>query len=187
MLEYYGIDELWNIILCVSDDNLANDATRFLLDLYYSKQPNRTRRSTAQLLHEYFLKEVYTRLSYLLHTAVPPSTPLTEETEQFYKSLKTYGEQLITTTSSPSSISNEVNHTLWLQKIERLLMITEEYIHLVEYEHFPTAHITSFHGLEYQIKITLDDIGKTNSPYDIVTVHSNDTLEMLRIRLGLFY
>ncbi|CAF0908766.1 unnamed protein product [Adineta steineri] len=192
MLEYYGINELWNIILCVSDDNLANEATRFLLDLYYLKQPNRTRRLTATSLHEYFLKEVYTRLSYLLNNAVPPSTELTTEMEQFYNSLKAYGEQLITTpttTIAESQLSNsgEIDHTLWLQKIERLLMITEEYIHIVEHEHSPTAHITSFYGLEYQIKITLDEIGKAISSYDIVTVHSNDTLEMLRIRLGEFY
>jgi hypothetical protein len=188
MLEYHGVDELWNMILCVSDDNLANDATRFLLDMYYTKQPNRTRRTTPQLLHEYFLKEVYTRLSYLLSTAVPPSITLTEEMEHFYKSLKTYGEQLTTTTTiSHSSITNEINHTLWLQKIERLLMITEEYIHIVEHEHSQTAHITSFHGLEYQIKILLGEIGKTNSSYDIVTVHSNDTLEMLRVRLGQYF
>ncbi|CAF4448714.1 unnamed protein product, partial [Adineta steineri] len=66
-------------------------------------------------------------------------------------------------------------------------MITEEYIHLVEHEHSPTAHITSFHGLEYQIKIILGELGKINCPYDIAIVHSNDTLEMLRIRLGLYY
>ena len=61
----------------------------------------------------------------------------------------------------------KIDHTLWLQKIERLLMITEEYIHLVEHEHSLTAHITSFHGLEYQIKIILGELGKTNCPYDI--------------------
>ncbi|CAF2465501.1 unnamed protein product [Rotaria sp. Silwood2] len=191
MLEYRGVDELWNIILCVGDDDIANDATRFLLDLYYLKQPNRTRRLTPQILHGHFLKEVYKRLSYLLITAIPPSTSLTKEIEQFYKSLKTYGEQLITTTTTTTtcntSTSIETNHTLWLQKIERLLMIIEEYIHIVEFEHSPTAHITSFHGLEYQIKIVLGEIGKTHSSYDIVTVHSNDTLEMLRICLGQFY
>ncbi|CAF0886485.1 unnamed protein product [Rotaria sordida] len=189
MLEYRGVDELWNIILCVGDDEIANDATRFLLDLYYLKQPNRTRRLTPQLLHGHFLKEVYKRLSYLLITAVPPSTSLTKEIEQFYKSLKTYGEQLTTTTTTAchTSTSIETNHTLWLQKIERLLLIIEEYIHIVENEYSPTAHITSFYGLEYQIKIILGEIGKTNSSYDIVTVHSNDTLQMLRICLGQLY
>jgi hypothetical protein len=164
MLEYKCIDELWNIILCVGDDNLANDATRFLLELYYTKQPSRTRRPTAQSLHECFLKEVYTRLSSLLSSAIPPSTPLTPNLDQYYKSLKLYGEQLITI--DHSTIANEssmkIDHTLWLQKIERLLMITEEYIHLVEHEHSPTAHITSFHGLEYQIKIILGELGKAN-------------------------
>ncbi|UJR33560.1 hypothetical protein I4U23_020999 [Adineta vaga] len=187
--EYYGINELWNIILCVNNDNLANDATRFLLELYYTKQPNRSRRTTAQILHEYFLKEVYRRLSYLLNTAVPPSTSLTDEMEKFYRSLKIYGEQFISTEPYTNQLSDttEIDNALWLQKTERLLMITEAYIHLVEHEHSPTAHIASFYGLEYQIKITLDEFGKTNCSYDIVTVHSNDTLEMLRIRLGEFY
>jgi hypothetical protein len=182
MLEYKGIDELWNIILCVDNDNLANDATRFLLDLYYLKQPNRTRPLTAQLLYEYFLKEAYTRLSSLLNTNI---SPITEENKEFYKSLKLLGEQL--TNTYHSSCSNVIDYTLWLQKIERLLMIIEEYIHIVEHEHSPTAHITSFHSLEYQIKIIVGELGKTNCPYDIITVHSNDTLEMLRIRLGQFY
>ncbi|CAF1099925.1 unnamed protein product [Rotaria sp. Silwood1] len=189
MLDYQCIDELWNIILCVGDDNLANDATRFLLDLYYTKQPNRTRRPAAQSLHECFLKEVYTRLSSLLIYSVPPSILLTPNIEEYYKSLKTYGEQLITLDNSiilnESSIN--IDHQLWLQKIERLFMITEEYIHIVEHEHSPTAHITSFQGLEYQIKIVLGELGKINCPYDIVIVHSNDTLEMLRSRLGLHY
>ncbi|CAF4573224.1 unnamed protein product [Rotaria sp. Silwood1] len=188
VLEYRGVDELWNIILCVGNDEIANDATRFLLDLYYLKQPNRTRRLTPQLLHEHFLKEAYKRLSYLLTTAIPSSTSLIKDTEEFYKSLKTYGEQLITTTiTCHPSTSIETNHILWLQKIERLLMIIEEYIYMVEHERSPTAHITSFHGLEYQIKIVLGEIGKANCSYDIVTVHSNDTLEMLRICLGKFY
>jgi hypothetical protein len=189
MLEYHCINELWNIILCVGDDNLANDATRFLLDLYYTKQPNRTRRPTAQSLHECFLKEVYTRLSSLLNSSIPPSAPITPEIEQYYKSLKAYSEQLITIDHSliENDLSIKIDHTLWLQKIERLLMITEEYIHLVEHEHSLTAHITSFHGLEYQIKIILGELGKQNCPYDIAIVHSNDTLEMLRVRLGLYY
>jgi len=182
MLEYKGVDQLWNIILCVDDDNLANDATRFLLDLYYLKQPNRTRPLIAQLLYEYFLKEVYTRLSSLLNTNV---SSITEENEEFYKSLKLTGKQL--TNLCHLSCSNEIDYTLWLQKIERLLMIIEEYIHIVEHEHSPTAHITSFHSIEYQIKIILGELGKTNCSYDIITVHSNDTLEMLRIRLGQFY
>ncbi|CAF0953347.1 unnamed protein product [Adineta ricciae] len=190
ILEYKCVDELWNIILCVGDDNLANEATRFLLDLYYSKQPNRTRRPAAQSLHECFLKEVYTRLSSLLRSAVPPSDCLTPKLEEYYKSLRTYGEQLVVIDhpSNPQTESNvKIDHNLWLQKIERLLMITEEYIHAVERERSPTAHIASFHGLEYQIKIVLGELGKNNCPYDIAVVHSNDTLEMLRSRLSTHY
>ena len=182
MLEYKGVNELWNIILSVNDDNLAHDATRFLLNLYYLKQPNRTRPLTAQSLYEYFLKEIYTRLSALLSTNV---SSITDENKDLYQSLKTIGQQLVN--SSHSSIGEEIDHILWLQKIERLLMIVEEYIHIVEHEHSPTAHITSFHSLEYQIKIILGDLGKTNCSYDIITVHANDTLEMLRTRLGEFY
>jgi hypothetical protein len=189
MVEYQCIDELWNIILCVSDDNLANDATRFLLDLYYLKQPNRTRRSTAQQLYECFLKEVYTRLSSLLNSASPPPTSLTSTMEQYYKSLKAYSEQLMTSShlANVNDSTMKIDHQLWLQKIERLLMITEEYIYVADHEYSLTAHITSFHGLEYQIKIILGELGKTNCPYDIAIVHANDTLEMLRVRLGLFY
>jgi hypothetical protein len=190
IIEYQCIDELWNIILCVSDDNLANDATRFLLDLYYTKQPIRTRRTTAQSLYECFLKEVYTRLSSLLNSAIPPPISFTSTIEQYYKSLKSYSEQLITTTEHLINLNDsliKIDHNLWLQKIERLLMITEEYIYLVDHEYSLTGHITSFHSLEYQIKIILGELGKTNCPYDIVIVHSNDTLEMLRVRLGLYY
>jgi hypothetical protein len=191
MLEYQCINELWNIILCVSDDNLANDATRFLLDLYYTKQPIRARRTSAQSLYECFLREVYTRLSFLLNSAIPPPIQLTSTIEQYYKSLKICSEQLITTTDnltiSLNELSIKIDHNLWLQKIERLLMITEEYIYLVDHEYSLTAHITSYYSLEYQIKIILGELGKTNCPYDIAIVHSNDTLEMLRIRLGLYY
>ncbi|CAF2054268.1 unnamed protein product [Rotaria magnacalcarata] len=189
MLDHQCIDELWSIILCAGDDNLANDATRFLLDLYCTKQPNRTCRPTSQSLHECFLKEVYTRLSSLLISADLPLTSSTSTTEQYYKSLKSYGEQLISIDNSITinESSNEIDHQLWLQKIERLFMITEEYIHVVEHENSLNAHITSFHGLEYQIKIILGELGKTNCPYDIVIVHSNDTLDMLRARLGLHY
>ncbi|CAF0751200.1 unnamed protein product [Adineta ricciae] len=187
--EYYGINELWNIILCVDDEHLADDATRFLLELYYTKHSNRTRRATAQLLHEYFLKEVYLRLGYLLNTAIPPSTNSTDDVAKLYASLKVFGEQFASTSSSTHHIidSEQTDNALWLQKVERLLMITEAYIHLVEHEHSPTAHITSFHGLEYPIKVTLDEFGKTNCSYDLVTIHSNDTLEMLRVRLAEFY
>ena len=179
------MEELWNIILCVDDDCIANEATRFLLDLYYTKQPDRTRRSTAKVLHEYFLKDVYARLSHLLVTAVPSSSTSTHESDELYKVLKTYGEQLSSASVSP--VSQPVDHELWSQKIERLLAIAEDYIHLVEHEHSPAGHIASFHGLEYQIKLVLADSTKVHCPYDIAIVHSNDTLERLRIRLGQFY
>ena len=182
MAEYKGVDELWNIILCVADAKLANDATRFLLDLYYGKQPNRTRSITAQPLYEYFLKEVYTRLNVLLSAHV---VPLTTENEKLCQSLKLTGELL--TNTCHTSVTTEVDQQLWLQKIERLLMIIEEYIHAVEHERSPTAHITSFHSLEYQIKIVLGELGKTNGFYDIIAVHANDTLEMLRSSLAQFY
>ena len=189
MVEYDCIDELWSIILCASDDTIANDATRFLLDLYYYKQPIRARRGTAQSLYECFLREVYMRLSALLNSAIPPSEKLTANEEKYYQSLKIAAEQLFNTDelpkSNPSSIKTD--HQLWLRKIERLLMITEEYIYLVDHEYPLTAHITSFYALEYQIKIVLGELGKTNCPYDIAVVHANDTLEMLRVRLGLFY
>ena len=129
MLEYHCVDELWNIILCVGDDNLANDAAHFLIDLYYTKQPHGTRRLSPQLLHEYFLKQVHTHLCSLLNSAVPPPAPLTTTIEQYYKSLKTYIEQFITTDHN-SSIN--IDHTLRLQKAERLLMVTEKYIHVVD-------------------------------------------------------
>ncbi|CAF3896498.1 unnamed protein product, partial [Rotaria sp. Silwood1] len=106
----------------------------FYLIYIIQKQPNRTHRPRAQSLHECFLKEVYTRLSSLLIYAIPPSTSLTSTMEAYYKSLQSYGEQLITMDSS--TILNEssinIDHQLWLQNIERLFMITEEYIHIVE-------------------------------------------------------
>ena len=179
------MDELWNIILCVADDTLADNATRFLFDLHRSKSSMSTRRLTTHLLHEYFLKAVYGRLSGLLRSAVPPLPTSTEESEQFYRSLKTVGEEL-TNDFYPSS-SDRIDHQLWLQKIERLLMMTEEYIRLMEHEHSPTAHICSFHGLEYQIKLIYGEVGKSNTPYDIAIVHFNDTLDMLRMRLAQFY
>ena len=182
MLEYKGIDELWNIILCVDDANLAYDATRFLLDLYYVKQPNRMRPLTAQSLYEYFLKEVYTRLNVLLNANV---LPLAKENEEFCKSLKLTGDLL--TNTCQTSVTTEVNQQLWLQKIERLLMIIEEYIHVVEHERSPTAHITSFYSLEYQIKIVVGETGKSNCSYDIIHVHANDTVQMLRSSLAQFY
>ncbi|CAF3574358.1 unnamed protein product [Rotaria sp. Silwood1] len=133
----------------------------FYLIYIIQKQPNRTHRPRAQSLHECFLKEVYTRLSSLLIYAIPPSTSLTSTMEAYYKSLQSYGEQLITMDSS--TILNEssinIDHQLWLQNIERLFMITEEYIHIVEHEHSPTAHITPFHdfieheGVEFLFKL----------------------------------
>ena len=184
MLRYHGVDELWNIILCISDDNLANNATCLLLDLYYTRQSLHTRRTKPQLIYEHFLYEAYRRFSYLLVTAKPPPTSLTKELEQFYESLRIHGEQLTTVNFFHA---NEMDHELWLQKTERLLMIIEEYIHIVEGECSSTAHITSFYGIEYQIKMILGELGKTNHSYGIVTVHSNETLEMLRTCLGQFY
>ena len=179
------MDELWNIILCVADDSLADNATRFLFDLHRSKSSMSARRLTTPLLHEYFLKAVYGRLSGLLRSAVPPLSAPTEESEQFYRSLKTVGEEL--TSEFYPSFSDRIDHHLWLQKIERLLMMTEEYIRLMEHEHSPTAHICSFHGLEYQIKVVHGEVGKSNAPHDIAVVHFNDTLDMLRLRLAQFY
>jgi len=190
MIEYDCLDELWNIILCVHDETIANDATRFLLELYYTKQPARTRRVALQTLYEWFLKEIYTRLSLLLNAAVPPTVQLTSTLEQFYQSLKISSEQLISNESTPSPMETsdaEIDHQLWLQKIERLLMIIEEYIYFVDREYPITAHIASLHGLEYQIKIVLGELGKPNCPYDIAIVHDNDTLDMLRSRLALHY
>jgi len=178
-----GVNELWNIILCVDDENLANDATRFLLDLYYGKHRQRTsNRPAVQSLHECFLKEVYSRLNVLLSSAVPPVD--STNCEEFYRNLKNFAEQIFSSTNS-SIVS--ISHELWLQKIERLLMITEEYIYIVEAEASPWSHIASFSGLEYQIEIVLGETGKANLPYDIVVVHSNDTLESLRTRLATFY
>lgn len=182
MAEYKGVDELWNMILCVADAKLAHDATRFLLDLYYVKQPHRTRTTTAQPLYEYFLKEVYTRLHGLFNAHV---VPLATENLKLCQSLKLIGELL--TNTSNTTVTTEIDQQLWLQKIERLLMIIEEYIHAVEHERSPTAHITSFHSLEYQIKIVLGELGKTNGSYDLIAVHANDTLEMLRSSLAVFY
>ena len=179
------MDELWNIILCVADDNLADNATRFLFDLHRSKSSMSAHRLTTRMLHEYFLKAVYGRLSGLLREAVPPLSKPSEESEAFYQLLKTVGEEL-TSDFYPSS-SDGIEHPLWLQKIERLLMMTEEYIRLMELEHSPMAHICSFHALEYQIKVIHGEVGKSNAPCDIAIVHFNDTLEMLRSRLAQFY
>ena len=62
-------------------------------------------------------------------------------------------------------------------------MIIEEYINFVENEPSPQAHITSFYGLKYHIKINLYELDKTYS----LIVHSNDTLEMLRSHLAQHY
>ena len=199
MLDFEGVDELWNIIQCVSDESLANDATRFLLDLYYGKQPVKARRSSVLVLHECFLRDFYTRLSQLLCSTLPSSAIVNNE--QHIRTLKLCAEQLLTCINNNSNSSDsterssskkssnhlEKDYSLWLQKIERVLMITEEYIHMVEHEPSPAAHITSFHGLEFQIKVVLGELGKTNVPYDIAVVHSNDTLEMLRSCLAQHY
>ena len=188
IVNYDGLNELWNIILCVNDDTLADRAARSLLDLYYTKQPLTTRRLSSSALHQYFLQTVYTRLSHLLRTAVPPSP---KDSIELYKSLKTYGEQLINATDAPSASTSieSIDHRLWSQKIERLLMMAEEYIHLVESDRSATAHITSFYGLEYRIKVIFGDLGRTHhhSHHDLAVVHSNDTLDMLRHRLAQFY
>ena len=140
------------------------------------------------------MTEAYTRLSALLSVTVPLPSALASNQEHYYRNLKSCAEQLLPpagTQTGPSTTGQDppgkTDHKLWLQKIERLLMIIEEYIHIVEHEPSPTAHITSFHGLEYQIRIVLGELGKLNCPYDVAIVHSNDTLEMLRTRLGLFY
>jgi hypothetical protein len=181
MFDYDGLNELWNIILCVTDDQLADRATCFLLHLYYTKQSMMIRRSNMSMCHKYFLQAVYTRLSGLLRTSVSS----TNETDEFYRTLKLCGEQL--TTKSCVSSFDKLDYQSWLHKIERLLMIIDEYIHLVEREQSLIAHVTLFHGIEYQIKIILGHVNKSHNFYDRAIVHSNDTLEMLRTSLAQFY
>ena len=179
------MDELWNIILCVSDENLADQATRFLLELYYTKQVNNIRRQMISDLHEYFLKAVYARLNGLMKDTILPSNSSNIENENYFQSLRNMAEQL--SNESFSSCVEKTDHSLWLQKIERLLKLIEKYIDLVEHENSPTAHRNSFFGLEYQLKIVHGDAGKPFSSYDIAVVHSNDTLDTLRLSLAGFY
>ncbi|CAF1027234.1 unnamed protein product, partial [Didymodactylos carnosus] len=210
--DLFGLDALWEIIMSVNDDRLAVDATKFLIDMYYNKPNGRSRRQSHQLLHERFLKEVYSRLAVLLNEGFVPNIPYLSN--NIYTALRLCGEQLISRTSpaSPQMESNNdgvivdgehlerMDLDLWLTKIERLLMITEEYIHTVENEQSYTSHISSFYGLEFQLKVVLGDVSllssttssktpllQPNIHYDLITVHMNDTLESLRSRLAQHY
>ena len=75
-LDMTGLEYLWDIILCVDEEKIADVATKFLLEISYEKVSLKLRRDLAQL-HQRFINECYTRLENSL-IALEPGSPVSQ-------------------------------------------------------------------------------------------------------------
>lgn len=117
-LDLAGLDYLWDIILCVEDEKIADLATRFLLEVLYEKVSHKLRRDLIQL-HQRFIAECYTRLENFLTTldGSPVAQLLLDAFKIAYSSVA-----LTEVHSVPIAPRAKI-----LKCIERLLMIAERY------------------------------------------------------------
>jgi hypothetical protein len=75
-LDTTGLEYLWDIILCVENESIADTATKFLLEISYEIVSTKLRRDLIQL-HQRFINECYTRLENCL-IALEPSSPVSQ-------------------------------------------------------------------------------------------------------------
>ncbi len=173
-LELTGLDYLWDIILYVDDEQIADLATKLLLEILYEKLSARLRREIVQL-HQKFINECYTRLENCI-AALDGNTVGQVLLNAFRITCAT--TSLHDACSAPVT-SKEVK----LKCIERLLMIAERYIITVEencaIQRTYLPHFLTFKSETYSLNINADN----RSPIDLF-VCSNETLGELRYRVS---
>ena len=115
-LDLTGLNFLWDIILYVDDEKIADLATKFLLEISYEKVSMRLKRESVQL-HQKFINECYARLENCLVTL--DSSPIGQLLMNAFKIAYT-SVSMMDMANVPIAPRDET-----LKCIERLLMIAE--------------------------------------------------------------
>jgi len=121
-LDLLGLDFLWDIILYVNSQKIADLATKFLLEVMYEKVSMKLRRELVNL-HQKFINECYARLeNCLVALEGGPVSLLLLNAFQITCSSIGMTEAACTPTASRAEILN---------CIERLLMIAERWVEIL--------------------------------------------------------
>jgi len=174
-LDLTGLNFVWDVILYVDDENIADLATKFLLEISFEKVSLRIKRELVSL-HQRFIKECYSRLENCLITL--ESSPVGQLLLNAFKisclsiSLTEYAQM----SAAP--------RTQTMKCIERLLMIAERYIVKVEenqtIQRTYLPHFLTFKSESFSLSILCETPRQSIDLF----VCSNETLGELRTKIA---
>ena len=176
-LDLTGLDYIWDIILYVEDEQIADVATKFLLEILFEKVSSKLRREILQL-HQRFINECYSRLENCLMRL--DSSPIGQLLINAFKIA------CISTSLTDMSAVQTAPRSEVLKCIERLLMIAERYIVAVEESNSiirtNLPHFITFKSESFVLTVFSD----SRPPLELF-VCSNETLGELRTRISNSY
>ncbi len=173
-LDLTGLNYLWDIILFVNDEQIADMATKFLLDISYEKVSFKLKREVLQL-HQRFINECYSRLENCLISleTSPIGQMLLDAFRITYLSVS-----LTEMNAVPIATKTQI-----FKCIERILMIAERYIIAVEenasIQRANLPHFMTFKSESFSLIINSDN----RNSFELF-VCSNETLGDLRARIS---
>jgi len=181
-LDLIGLNFVWDIILCVNDEQIADVATKFLLEISFEKVTLKIKRELVSL-HQRFINECYSRLEKCLISL--DSSPIGQLL------LNAFKISYVTTFQTDVNQVPIASRSHTLKCIERLLMIAERYIVKVEESSSQQQQISRLnlpHFLTFKSEsFTLTCICETSQSHrqsiDLF-VCSNETLGDLRIKIA---
>ena len=168
-----GFTFLWDIILYVNDQKIADLATKFLLEILYEKVSLKLKRDLSQL-HQRFINECYSRLENCLVTL--DNSPIGQVL------LNAFQITCLSTHLTDFANVSIASKSEILKCIERILMIAEKYINCVEENQSITRttlpHFVTFKSESFALLIHCEF---PRQPIELFAC-SNETLGELRIR-----
>ncbi|XP_057299797.1 ubiquitin carboxyl-terminal hydrolase 24-like isoform X2 [Hydractinia symbiolongicarpus] len=167
-----GISYLWQLILDTPYINIAEDATKYLINISYSFLSSKVKKTEYASIHKRFIAECYKRLDGLLSQV----KEINESGSKGGRSSKTF--------KKPLPVKGSTDRSEIVVSIERLLHICYSYILVVEesyakHRSFP-PHGTCFHGVPIHIHVTLES---NKSEFDLKS-HSNESLLEVRQQIA---
>lgn len=169
-LELSGIDFLWQISLAAPEEEIAEMAIDFILDLSYKYLSPRLKKDVVSLHHR-FINECYNRLKAVAETI--GDTAMTTAVSNATKTLTAMAVSEAISLSLPKRTNRS-------QNICRLLHLAERYISSIEGQHsVPRVilpHGASFYGFPVTLCIVSDTIKDTVK----IRCHSNATVGSMK-------
>lgn len=176
-LELSGIDFLWQISLAAPEEDIAEMAIDFILDLSYKYLSPRLKKDVVSLHHR-FINECYNRLKAVAETI--GDTAMTTAVSNATKTLTAMAVSEAISLSLPKRTNRS-------QNICRLLHLAERYISSIEDQHsVPRVilpHGASFYGFPVTLCIVSDSLKDSVK----IRCHSNATVGSMKEKVARLF